>query len=224
MTSPRHPSPPRPVGATPVGGKDRKRRPAWLLPLITALAAVIVLLLLLSQCGTDGNDQTTGSGSTSSADSDRSSGSDRSGSATTSPNESTGAQGNAATAGQPGTVTAGDTSVIPLTAGADPAGALTALAGQPAQGTAVQVLSVPADEGFWVGSSDTERVWIQLTGEGESPYQVQAGDIVDFQGTVVPNPSGFSEQTGIAEADGAMQLTQQGHHIEVDKAAVSLSE
>ena len=96
----------------------------------------------------------------------------------------------------------------------------------PAQATATgaRVLSVPADEGFWLGTSETERVWVQLTGEaGESPYQVQAGDTVDFQGTVVPNPSGFSQQVGIAEADGAAQLTQQGYHIEVDKAAVSLS-
>jgi hypothetical protein len=224
MTSPENPSPRPPVGATPVGGKERKRRPAWLIPLIAAIAAVIVLLLLLSQCGTNGDDgDTSGAGATSSADADDSSGSAQSGSRSGSPSSSAAGQGNAASVGQPGTITANGTAVLPA-AGANPGGALAAFAGQPAQGAAVQVLLVPADEGFWVGSSDTERVWVQLTGEGESAYQVQAGDTVDFEGTVVAHPGGFSEQVGITEADGAAQLTQQGHHIEVDKAAVSLSE
>jgi hypothetical protein len=88
----------------------------------------------------------------------------------------------------------------------------------------VQVLSVPADEGFWVGSSEQQRVWVQLTGEeGESPYQVTEGDVVDLEGTVVAHDASFAEQVGLSDADGAAQLTDLGSHIEAPKDSVVLA-
>ena len=55
----------------------------------------------------------------------------------------------------------------------------------------MSVLSVPADEGFWIGTSQNDRVWVQIVGKGESPYQVQAGDKVDFtaRSSDTPRPS-----------------------------------
>ncbi|WP_113801747.1 hypothetical protein [Blastococcus sp. TF02-8] len=179
--------------------------------------------LLLSQCGDGGDGGDFGTSGSSAGTGSSASTSPESGS--TSPSgSSTASPSDGGASGQPGTITAGDTSVLPLTAGADSAPALAQVSGRPAQGSAVQVLAVPADEGFWVGTSDTERIWVQLTGSGESPYQVQEGDTVDFQGTVVAHSSGFAQQVGLEEAEGAAQLDAQGHHLEVDKTSVTLAD
>ena len=115
-------------------------------------------------------------------------------------------------------------SVLELAAAPDAAGALSGVTGQPVTATGVRVLSVPADEGFWIGTSDTQRVWVQLTGEaGESPYQVQEGDLVDFEGTVVAHDAGFAPQVGVDDAEGAAQLSQQAQHLEVAKSSVRLA-
>jgi RNA polymerase sigma factor (sigma-70 family) len=42
---------------------------------------------------------------------------------------------------------------------------------------AMRVASVPADEGFWVIAGDSDRIWVLLTGAGESPFRVRAGQI-----------------------------------------------
>ena len=104
-------------------------------------------------------------------------------------------------------------SVLDLAGTADAAAALGGLSGQAVTGTAVRVLTVPADEGFWVGTSDQQRTWIQLTGEaGESPYQVTEGDTVYFEGAVVTHDQSFAGAVGVDEAEGAAQLTAQGAH------------
>lgn len=113
-----------------------------------------------------------------------------------------------------GPLTAGTVALLPLTAAA-PEGTLTAYVDQPATSTGVTVQSVPADEGFWVGTSTTDRVWVQLVGEGESPYQVRAGDTVTFTGTVVGHPTDYPATMGLSTADGADQLSTQAAHIEV---------
>ncbi|RBY88280.1 hypothetical protein [Blastococcus sp. TF02A-26] len=214
-----------PRGATPIGAGGSGGRKKGLLLGTLLLVALIALLLLLSQCGGDdddseGNAADSTSESTQSSSSPSSTGSGSGSSTSGSPSAGAGD----AEAGQPGSVVAGGQSVLPLATAADPAAALAAVTGQQATGTAVQVLSVPADEGFWVGTSDTDRVWVQLTGEaGESPYQVQEGDTVDFEGTVVAHDAGFAGQVGVDPAEGADQLTQQAQHIEVAKSAVRLS-
>ncbi len=228
---------PHPPGATSIGGERRKNRKGlWLA--LAAAAAVILLLLLLSQCGTDDDssspDPASGSSAGASAEASSGSGSESSssaagGSATASTpagGAAGGAAGGGATAGQPGSiVTADGRSVLELTAAADAASGLGSVSGQAVTGTAVQVLTVPADEGFWVGTSDTERVWVQLTGQaGESPYQVREGDTVDFTGTVVAHDAGFAGQVGVDDAEGAGQLTSQAQHIEAPRSGVVLSE
>lgn len=223
MTAARPSEPARPVGATPVGGGNRgggRRR--GLLVGAALLAILLLAALLLSQCGSDDADgdpaSSTGSGSASSTS--EGTGGATGGSATASPSAG---GGTAAGAGQ--IRTADGWSVLELAASADGAAALAGVTGQPVTGTAVQVLSVPADEGFWVGTSEAERVWVQLTGEaGESPYQVTEGDSVDFQGTVAAHAAGFAAQVGVDDAEGAAMLDGLGQHLEVAKSAVTLSE
>jgi hypothetical protein len=212
-------------GATPVGGGTRGggRRRALLVGALL-LAALVALLLLLSQCtgddpeaGSDPAAQTSqGAGGSSSA----SAGPSSSGAAA--PSSSAAPSGGAAGGGQ--VVTADGRSVLALAAGTDAAAALGGLTGQPVTATGARVLSVPADEGFWLGTSETERVWVQLTGEaGESPYQVQGGDLVDFEGMVEAHDAAFAEQVGIDDAEGAQQLADQAAHLTVAKSAVRLS-
>ena len=96
--------------------------------------------------------------------------------------------------------------------------------GQQAVGNDVKVQSVPADEGFWVGTSTTDRIWVQLTGKsGESPYRVKTGDTVDFTGVLTAEPAGFAARTGLTAAEGAALLTTQAQYVDVDKSALALS-
>jgi hypothetical protein len=209
-------------GATPVGGERGGGRRRALLIGALLVAGLVALLLLLSQCG--GNDP--GPGSDPAAQTSSAAGETSAGSAA--PSSSGAAGSSAAPSGGSGAdgqvVTADGRSVLAPAAGADAAAALGGLAGQPVTATGVRVLSVPADEGFWFGTSETERVWVQLTGEaGESPYQVQEGDLVDLEGTLVEHDAAFAEQVGVDAAEGAQQLTDQAAHLEVAKSSVRLS-
>jgi hypothetical protein len=82
---------------------------------------------------------------------------------------------------------------------------------------------VPADEGFWVGSSATDRIWVQLEGGGESAYTVRPGDRVSFTGQLVANPAGFARQSGVDPDEGAEQLDRQAAHITVSQADLRLT-
>lgn len=53
--------------------------------------------------------------------------------------------------------------------------------GDRARGTGVHVLSVPSDEGFWVGPNAGRRVWVSLSGRGESPFGDQVGPVTRFR-------------------------------------------
>ena len=229
MSTPTSPSGPgRPVGATPIGAREDggRRRKKGLLWGVLALVGLLALALLLSQCG--GDDPATGTdaaGGSASASSSSASSSSSEGDASPSETSGSGGSGSAGEAAGGGRLVAGGQDLLQVVAGGDAATALGGVAGETATATGVQVLSVPADEGFWVGASETDRVWVQLTGEaGESPYQVQEGDTVDFEGTVVAHDQAFAGEVGVDEAAGAAQLTEQGHHLEVAKSAVTLSE
>ena len=234
MSTPTSPSGPgRPVGATPIGAREDgdRRRKKGLLWGVLALVGLLALALLLSQCGGDGPATGTGaadgsaSGNSSPAGSSSASSSSSEADASPSATSGSGGSGSGAGAAGGGRLVAGGQDLLQAVAGGDAAAALGGVAGETATATGVQVLSVPADEGFWVGASETDRVWVQLTGEaGESPYQVQEGDAVDFEGTVVAHDQAFAGEVGVDEAAGAGQLTEQGHHLEVAKSGVTLSE
>lgn len=196
-----------------MAGHPTRRK--WLLPLLLGLLALTALLALLSQCGGDDEDDdrpaatpttTTATASTSSPASSLPA---ASGVATTA----------AGQAGGPGTVTAAGTNLL---------GAASATLGaqdaQQATARAVRVQSVPADEGFWVGTSEQDRLWVQLSGtRGESDYKVKQGDTVDFTGTVTKAASDFATKTGVTAAEGADQLAQQGYYVSVPSSSVKLS-
>lgn len=238
-----HPNPdrdPRPSGADTGATRvtDGTRRRGWLLPLILGLIALLALLALLSRCGNDDGTPgavTTPTGAPSAAVSSTTA--DATTSATGSPTDTgttdpaatssasadtptasgSGAGGAGAAAG---TVVTQDTPVL----GDGPVKDLNSYTGKEAVGRGVQVQSVPADEGFWVGSSATDRLWVQLTGKaGESPYQVKVGDLVDFTGTITPAPAGFAAKTGLTAAEGAGQLTGQKQYISVNKSTLKRS-
>lgn len=224
---------PEPVGAHAVGPRSR-RRPWWLW-LLLALAALILLFLLLSRCNTETPQP--GPGTTTSLASAPTAGLEPS-SATPTPTEPSppvesspagnGPSDTAAATPTDGTDAGRDSA---LTVSGDPllplakpgsSDALNTYVGKPVKATGVTVQAVDADEGFWVGESPTDRVWVQLVGKGgESSYQVKAGDQLTFTGKLVENPSSFAEKVGVSAKEGAAQLTQQGTHIEVDKTKLT---
>jgi hypothetical protein len=203
----------RTTGAVPVGEKPAGRK--WLLPLLLGLLLLIALLFLLSRCGGDDDSAQPGAGVSPSAAAP-------SAATTTSAAAlpSTAAGAGQPGAGQQGTLVAGGANLL----GAGGAANLSAHAGEQATGTAVQVQSVPADEGFWAGTSASDRVWVQLTNtNGESAYKVKEGDLVNFTGTVTRAAAGFAAKAGVTAAEGADQLTEQGHYVSVAASAVKLS-
>jgi hypothetical protein len=142
------------------------------------------------------------------------------GGSTTTASNAGGAAATPANGATAGTLTVGSQSVLPV-----PASGLAALVGQPATGTGVTVESVVADEGFWVGSSPTDRVFVFLTAEarttqGESPFQVQAGQRIDLEGTLIALPTAPAD-LGVEPPEGADQLAGQGHLIEATNVSLT---
>lgn len=99
-----------------------------------------------------------------------------------------------------------------------PAAGLASYAGQTVKANGVLVQSVPADEGFWVGTNVSDRVWVQLAvpAAGESRPHVRVGEHVSFRGIVVTHPAGFPGRAGVTAAEGAAQLARQGAHLRVN--------
>jgi hypothetical protein len=93
-------------------------------------------------------------------------------------------------------------------------------AGQAVTGSAV-VESVVSDEGFWVGSGRESRVFVFLTPQaresaGESGFQVQAGQTVQIEGSMVTADEAPDALAGVEEAEGLSQLQQQGALVSAD--------
>ena len=81
---------------------------------------------------------------------------------------------------------------------------------------AVRVSTVPANEGFWIGTTTQSRVWVQiLTGGKESPVHIQAGDTVSFTGTIHTQGPHFARQVGVNRAEDAALLSRENAHIDV---------
>jgi hypothetical protein len=201
------------TGAT-TSTPTRKRRPWWLWALL-ALVALAVLLFSLAECG-DNDIPSATAGSAASA-------------VAPAPGGSAAADPITSIAGLPGAaapdaaLSADGTSLLPLAQAAGAGDVLTSQVGKAVTARGVLVQSVPADEGFWVGEDNTDRVWVQLSGSGESGYTVEQGDRVDFTGTMTAHEPAFAAQVGVDAAEGADQLTQEAAHVAVDKSTVALS-
>ena len=91
--------------------------------------------------------------------------------------------------------------------------------GQPVAGRSVLVESVPSNEGFWIRCGPL-RLWVQLTGQGESNPTIQAGSRVTFNGTIVGHDASFPDQVGVTPAEGAGQLANDRIHVETSATAL----
>ena len=101
---------------------------------------------------------------------------------------------------------------------------LGAAASAPAVADAVVVVAVPGNEGFWVGDAGAAgaRIWVQMTGRGESPLQVTAGMRLSFHGTIVVNDLNFVRDLGLKDAADTAALDASGIHIVVAEKAITV--
>ena len=186
------------TGARAIGGERHRKRPMgwlwWLLGLL-ALAAVAALLLGVFA----GDDDADNAPSTASQN-----------------GQPAGTTGTAAA----GALTAGGTSLLPV-----PDGGLGSAVGQYAQGRDVTVQSVvqgqedpDAREGFWVGSSEQDRVYVEWGGDvgaNESDYQPNFGDKVNLTGPVHEAPQDPAQTLNLSGGD-AQLVRSQGAYVNAD--------
>jgi hypothetical protein len=190
-------------GAYAAGGGDghRKRR-GWLWWLLGLLAMLLLGAVLLGLLGGGDDEKQQAAQPTPSADT------------ATTPNAGTAAAG-----GSPGgSLTARDESLLPV-----PAGGLTAYETERATGKEVTVQSVVKDEGFWVGSSQRNRVYVEYGGDvgvNENPgVEPAVGDKVNLTGPVRPAPQNPARTLNLPTQD-AQQVTEQGAYINADSAEI----
>jgi len=190
------------TGARAVGDEPhRKRRMGWLWWLVGLLAVAAIAALLLGLFGGDDDPKTS---SKPAGQSGQSAGSSNGG-------------GTAAA----GTLAAGGTTLLPV-----PSGGLGGAAGQDAQGRAVVVQSVVkgqedpnALEGFWVGTSKQDRVYVEWGGDvgtDEADYQPKVGEKVNFTGPVRAAPQ-KPEKTLNLDAADAKLVRSQGGYVNADE-------
>lgn len=119
----------------------------------------------------------------------------------------------------PATLTVGSAVVLP----AARMGSMAGDAGRTARADDVPVQSVPADEGFWVGSGPGARVWVQLrTGGRESPVQVRPGQRASFAAEVVRVTGDSAARIGLTDPAAAAELRATGAYLLVDPARLRL--
>ncbi len=148
------------TGAYSIGAERPKRRFPWWLLALLALLLLALLLLALSQCGTDAPTRAVPSATVSAAPTEAPTASPEPTPSPepTTPEETTSPEPTSDGGGAGAAVlTAGGTSLLPLADAAGAGGDLSQYAGQAAKGRGVAVQSVPADEGFWVGTSESDR-------------------------------------------------------------------
>ena len=213
----------RPTSGSSVDGSRRAVAPRRKSPLgwlpwaaLAAIAAIVLLsLLAINAVDDDGPEGAAGDslGQVSGSDGSGANGEDASGSAGA--NGSSGSSGGTGAAAAPA-LKGGDQDLLAVAA----SGGLAGLAGQAVTGTGV-VESVVSDEGFWVGTSAQDRVFVFLTEQarqssGESGFQVKAGQTVSITGAVEPLAQEPAVATGVEESEGRAQLDQQAHYVRAD--------
>ena len=210
------------------GGDDGGGRRRGLLPLILGLLAALVLAaILIATCGGDDDaDEAANTTTAPPAQATPPAQTTPSANGATSPEEATsgaegegdgddtvaGGTGGTTAGGDGGQLVAGGEDLLPATQAQFGEG----LVGQSAQGTQVRVQEVVQDEGFFVGTSDEDRVYVEFGGDvGESEQGAQVtnnlrvGDVVDLEGEVRPAPEDPAQTLNLDEAD-AQVVTEQG--------------
>ena len=190
-------------GAVATEPQGRRRGPGWLWALLALLAAALIAALALGLFdGGDDGGQTAGQGQ--GATEQQGTGSAQRGAA---------AGGTATDAG--GSLNAGGTSLLP-----PPAGGLGDYVGQDATGKSVVVQSVVRNaeendtlEGFWVGSSEQDRVYVEwggTVGSNEADYTPTVGEKVNLTGPVRPAPENPETALKLNAADAELVRTHGG--------------
>ena len=114
-----------------------------------------------------------------------------------------------------GQLTAGNAQLLP-----PPAGGLSAQVGQTATGKDALVQSVNGNEGFFVGSSTKDRVYVEWGGDiGEneaSRFQPQQGDKVNLTGPLQAAGPAQLRKLKLSEAD-AQLVRSQGAFVNADR-------
>lgn len=118
----------------------------------------------------------------------------------------------------PVTLTVAGAALLPA---AGPVPSLAPQVGAPVVADRVSVESVPADEGFWVGTVGA-RVWVQLSSAAESPPDIQPGAVVSFTGTLAATAPDMPGQVGVTPEEGAEELVRQGAHAAVDPGQLTI--
>ena len=201
------------ITPAPEARRNHKTPLAWLpWAALAAIAALVLLsLLVINAVDDDGAEGPAGDslGQVSGSDGAGINGQDGSG--------SEGGEGQAAApAPQAPALKVGEQDLLGLAS----SGGLGGVVGQPVTGTGT-VESVVSDEGFWVGSSPTDRVFVFLTPQarqssGESGFQVKAGQTVELTGSTVGIDQAPEAVGGVAPNEGLDQLRQQGSFVRAD--------
>lgn len=103
-------------------------------------------------------------------------------------------------------------STIPLS-GTEP---MAPYAGMTVEARGAPVQSVVEPTGFWVGSSRSERVWVDVHDQTGPPPRLVPGQRISFQGTLVANTPETLERAGRGGVGERAQLERQGHHVDVE--------
>ncbi len=69
--------------------------------------------------------------------------------------------------------------------------------------------------GFWVGSSEADRVFVEIEGRAQPAQRVRAGQRVSFVGELVANTPQHLDELGVTAGADRAQLERQGHHVDV---------
>lgn len=165
-------------GAVPV--RERKRRPAWLWPLLALLLLAVIVIALISLLGGDDKKKSSSASA--------------------------------------GSVTAGSTKLLPLPA----SGKLAVSPGQDTLAKNTVVQSVVPGEGFWIGTSSKDRVYVEYggaAGKTESGFKpTKAGQKVNLDGPVRPAPPNPVKTLKLSQQDAA-KVTAEGGYINANKVS-----
>lgn len=119
-----------------------------------------------------------------------------------------------------GTLRADEDLLLPV-----PAGGLAPYAGRPVRGVGVLVHDVVADEGFWVGESPEQRIYViyRTVADGESPPDIDPGQRVTFEGTVdtVDTSTSLEPQFRLTDEEGLAQVYAMGYVIGVPSVTIA---
>jgi hypothetical protein len=191
------------TGAVRAGDDDgrKKKGGLWWLWALLALLLIGLLLFFFLRGGDDKKGEQAASGT-----------------ATTQAPASTPTPVQATGASDSGTLVAADTSLLPAAETADASSTV----GKTATGTGVTVQEIVKGQGFWVGTSQTDRRYVELggdVGQDEQPgsdLKLKVGDKVNLTGEVRPAPKDPAQTLNLDDI-GAQTVKDQGVFVNADK-------